>query len=327
MSKSSNQKMKILCLMRMFLEKTDEKNGITLHELIRMLEENGIRAERKALYDDIEVLREFGIDIMTRKTKTTEYFVGQRLFELAELKLLVDAVQCSKFITHKKSTQLIKKIASLTSEKQALSLKRQVYVSNRIKNLNESIYYNVDAIHSAIAGNKKVSFRYFEYTVDKKKSFRKKGQKYLVSPYALSWDDENYYLITYYEKYNSFTHYRVDRMTDLEVSEERREPLPGKQVFNLAEYSKKFFHMFTGEEEMMHLQFENSLINVVMDRFGESVGIEKIDEHHFAIRTKVVVSLTFYAWLFQFGEKVKILYPEKVAQEYKEILMKTISRY
>ena len=220
MAKSSNQKLKLLYLLKMLEEKTDEENTMTINDMIVELERYGIKAERKSIYADLEALRHYGLDITSRKSKTTDYFVASRLFELPELKLLVDAVQCSKFVTHKKSNELIKKIESLASNKQAQSLHRQVYVTNRVKTINESIYYNVDRLHAAIAENRQVSFKYFDYDVKKEKVFRKNGDKYTVSPYGLSWDDENYYLITFSTKYNGFTHYRVDRMIDIDLLDE-----------------------------------------------------------------------------------------------------------
>ncbi len=327
MAKSSNQKLKLLYLMKILLEKTDEENTITLNEMIAELERYGITAERKSIYDDLEALRHYGIDIATRKTKTTDYFVANRLFEMPELKLLVDAVQCSKFITHKKSNKLIKKIESFASVHQGIQLQRQVYVANRVKTLNESIYYNVDKLHRAIAENKQVSFKYFEYTVDKEKKFRKNGEKYTTSPYALSWDDENYYLITFSEKYLDFTHYRVDKMTDIEIIDKTRDKLPEGEHFNVAEYSKKVFNMFGGEEETVKLQFDNTLINVMIDRYGKDITIEKVDENSFSVRVKVAVSSTFLAWIFQFGNKVKILSPESVVKRYKENLQEIMNSY
>ena len=327
MAKGANQKLKILYLMKILMEKTDEDNTITLNEMIAELEKYGITSERKSIYDDIESLRQYGIDITTRKTMTTDYFVANRLFEMPELKLLVDAVQCSKFITHKKSNELIKKIESFASVHQAMQLQRQVYVANRTKTLNESIYYNVDKLHLAIAENRQVSFKYFEYTVNKEKKFRKNGEKYITSPYALSWDDENYYLITYSEKYGDFTHYRVDKMADIEINEQARVKLPDGEHFNIAEYSKKVFNMFGGEEETVKIQFDNSLVNVVIDRYGKDITIERADENNFIVRIKVAVSSTFFAWIFQFGEKVKILSPECVVEKYAESLNKLTSLY
>ena len=330
MAKSSNQKLKTLYLMKIFLEKTDEENTITLIEMLAELERYGITAERKSIYDDIEALCQYGIDIATRKTKTTNYFVANRLFELPELKLLVDIVQSSKFITHKKSNDLIKKIESLTSMNQARKLQRQVYVANRVKTMNERIYFNVDTLHTAISENLQISFKYFEYDVEKKKQFRNSGQVYIVSPYALSWVDENYYLISHYPKNLELTHFRVDRMTDIKLLEEPRRVLSditGEKSLDIAEYSKKIFNMFRGEEETVKLLFDNSLVNVVIDRFGKDVTLEKADEIHFNIRVNVAVSSTFLAWVFQFGDKVKILSPDCVIKRYREMLHETLNQY
>ena len=311
----------------MLNEKTDEDNTMTINDMITELDRYGITAERKSIYDDLEALRNYGLDIASRKSKTTDYFVASRLFELPELKLLVDAVQCSKFVTHKKSNELIKKIESLASHRQAQSLHRQVYVSNRVKTINESIYYNVDSIHAAIAENKKVSFKYFDYDIKKEKVFRKKGDKYTVSPYALSWDDENYYLVTFSTKYNDFTHYRVDRMSEIELIAEQRDPLPDKEHFDIAEYTKKVFNMFGGEEVMVQLQFDNSLVNAVIDRFGKEIMIGKSDDNNFTIWIKVAVSSTFFAWISQFGSKVKVRSPQTVVNQYKNCLKEILLQY
>ena len=327
MAKSSNQKLKILYLMKMLLEKTDEENTMTINDMIAELERYGITAERKSIYDDIEALRLYGIDIATRKSKTTDYFVASRVFELPELKLLVDAVQCSKFITYKKSNELIKKIESLASSRQAALLHRQVYVTNRVKAINENIYYNVDRLHVAIAENKQVSFKYFDYDIKKEKKYRKNGDLYFVSPYALSWDDENYYLITFSEKYNDFTHYRVDRMTNIEIVDQPRVMLPDNEHFNIADYSKKVFNMFGGEEETVKLKFDNSLVNAVIDRFGKDVMLDKVDENSFSVRINVAISSTFFAWLTQFGNKVKILSPESVIEKYQNSIQEILEQY
>ncbi|MFY9312551.1 MAG: WYL domain-containing protein [Tepidanaerobacteraceae bacterium] len=327
MARRSNQKLKVLYLLKLLLENTDEEHAMTVKKMISELDKYGIPAERKSIYDDLEALKFFGFDIVSRRTRTTEYFIANRFFQLAELKLLVDAVQCSKFITCKKSEELINKLSSFTSKHNAKLLQRQVYVADRVKTMNESIYYNVDRIHMAISQNKQISFRYFQYTVDKKKKFRKDGKRYVTSPYALSWDNENYYLITFSEKYHDFTHYRVDKMSDIEITNEPRVKLPDHLEFNIAGYSKKVFSMFGGEEETVKMQFDNSLVNVVIDRFGKDVYIEKADENSFIMKAEVVVSPTFLSWVFQFGDKVKILDPEDVVSKYKQYLTDTISIY
>ena len=330
MAKSSNQKLKLLYLMKILLEKTDEENTITLNEMIAELERYDIAAERKSIYDDLEVLRQYGIDITTRKAKTTGYFIANRLFELPELKLLVDIVQSSKFITHKKSNDLIKKIESLTSTHQARKLQRQVYVSNRVKTMNEQIYSNVDNLYTAISENCQISFKYFEYNIEKRKQFRNSGQAYIVSPYALSWVDENYYLISHYPKNPELTHFRVDRMTEIKLLDEPRRNLSdiiGEKSLDIAEYSKKIFNMFSGEEETVKIQFDHSLVNVVIDRFGKDVSLEKVDETHINVRVNVAVSTTFLAWVFQFGNKVKILSPDRVVEKYRQMLQSSLENH
>ena len=330
MSGSANQKLKLLYLMKILSDKTDEDHSMTVNEMISELSDHGIKAERKSIYDDIEALRHYGMDILMKKSKTYDYFVANRLFELPELKLLVDIVQSSKFITHKKSNDLIKKIESLTSIHQARKLQRQVYVANRVKTMNELIYCNVDTLHTAISENCQISFKYFEYNIEKKKQFRNSGQVYIVSPYALSWVDENYYLISHYPKNPELTHFRVDRMTGIKLLEKPRKVLSditGEKSLDIAEYSKKVFNMFGGEDEAVKLQFDNTLVNVVFDRFGKDITIEKVDENSFAVRINVAVSSTFLAWVFQFGNKVKILSPECVVKRYRENLQEIMNQY
>ena len=327
MSRTSNQKLKLIYLLKILNEKSDENNSLTVNEIILELNFYNIKAERKSIYDDIEVLRQYGIDIVTKKSKRTSYFVANRLFELAELKLLVDAVQCSKFVTHKKSHDLIKKIESLTSKQQAQSLHRQVHVVNRVKSINESIYYNVDSLHSAIALNKKVSFKYFDYNINKEKVFRKNGIEYIVSPCGLLLEHENYYLVAFTKKYSEFTHYRVDRMSGIKIIEEDIDLLPQEENFDIAKYSKKVFNMFGGAETIVTLQFDIKHVNAVIDRFGKDTIFNKIGDSHFQVKTMVEVSETFFAWLVQFGIKVKIISPQNVLEDYKKFLNNILKEY
>jgi len=316
MSKLSNQKLKLLYLLKILMEKTDTEHTLTVPEMIKELKNYNINAERKSIYDDIESLKTFGIDILCKKSKTYNYYIASRTFQLAELKLLADAVASSKFITEKKSKQLINKIGSLTSSHEAKQLTRQIYVAGRVKAINEKIYYNVDIIHQAISNNKQISFKYFEYTLDKKKRYRNDGNKYTVSPYALTWDDENYYMISYYEKYDGITHFRVDKMTDIEILElESR-----KEEINIAEYTKKIFSMFVGEEETVRIQFDNSLLGVVIDRFGKDTVTYKIDDNSFMAILTVEISPPFWGWIFQFGNKARIVSPGKVREEFVEYI-------
>ena len=327
MAKNGSHKLKILYLMKMFLEQTDEEHSIGIADIIRELENYGISAERKSIYADIDTLKVFGLDISKKKSKSTEYYLASREFELPELKLLVDAVQCSKFVTHKKSNELIKKIESLTSKKQAMMLQRQVYVANRAKSINENIYYNVDKLHQAIADNRKVSFQYFDYNLDKEKVFRKDGDRYVISPYSLSWDDENYYVIAYYKKHDNFVHYRVDRMSSIELMDDMRDLLNEDTVFNVAEYAKQTFNMFNGVDEVVWLEFDNDLVNQVLDRFGADISIQKETEATFSIRTRVKVSSTFFSWVAQYGKKARIMQPQHVRDEFTDFLAEILKQY
>ena len=319
MARSSFQKLKILYVMEYLLRKSDEFHPVTVAQLIEELDRHGISAERKSLYDDIESLREFGLDIIQTGTgKNSGYYVASREFELPELKLLVDSVQSSKFITYKKTLMLIKKIERLASVHDAQLLRRQVYVKNRIKTMNESIYYNVDEIHRGIGENRKIRFHYFEYTVQKERRLRRDGAWYQLSPYALSWDDENYYLIGFDSEAGIIKHFRVDKMTDIEITEEVRD---GEEIYaalDMGVYARKTFGMFTGEETSVQLRFENDLVGAVIDRLGRDAMLIPDGEEHFTVRTDVIVSPQFFAWVLGFGSKAKILGPESVVKKMRE---------
>lgn len=333
MAGNENQKVKLLHIMKLLNDKTDEKHPLTTKnikdELLKL--NPPISAERKSIYKDIDLLMDFGLKINKKKKRSLSYYIGERDFELSELKLLVDAVQSSKFITKEKSKDLIEKIKGLTSEHLAKDLQRQVFIFDRVKAINIDINENVDKLHKAIMENKQVRFKYFEYTIEKKKQHRRGGQDYIVSPYALSWANDNYYLISYYSEHgDGFTHFRVDRMDNIRIEEEERISICGVNVneeFNIGKYSKQIFCMFSGESEKVWLQFHNSLINVVIDRFGEEITIHKVDKEHFKIRVDVAVSNAFITWLFQFGEKVKILSPDHLVDKMKEMAQKVFNLY
>ncbi len=317
MSKSARQKLKILYLMKILYENTDEEHTLSIPDIINLLAGYGISAERKSLYDDIEALREYGLDIETQKGKSFGYYIASRDFELPELKLLVDAVQSSKFITHKKSGELIKKLESFTSVYEARQLDRQVFVANRIKTMNESIYYTVDYIHDAISQNRKISFHYYEWTADKQKKLRHDGKTYLVSPLALVWDDENYYLVAYDSDEQKTKHYRVDKIVDVTVCQnEKREGVEMFSDFDTALYSKKVFGMFSGKEEFVSLLCDNSLAGVIIDRFGQEQVLIKRENDKFEISVKVVLSPQFYSWVFGFSGRIEILSPQKAKDEF-----------
>jgi len=327
MAKSAMQKMKLLYLRKIFLEETDELHGMTIAQLAEALLGYGILAERKALYDDIELLRLYGMDIEMRKDKTVRYHLVSREFELPELKLLVDSVQASKFLTHKKSRELISKLENEASRYEAQQLQRQVVVSNRIKTMNESIYYTVDYIHEAISKGKKIEFQYFEWNAAHEKQLRHGGKLYLVSPWALTWDDENYYMIAYDSENGQIRHYRVDKMVNLRVTTELRD---GKEIFkdfDMALYSKKTFGMYGGTEAIVTLRCENHLAGVIIDRFGEETPFFRVDDAHFEIRTKVAVSPLFLSWILSFGTEVKVMNPEWVREELIALAKASITQY
>lgn len=326
MAKSSMQKQKLLYLQKIMLEKTDENHGLTANEIKQALEAYGIRTERKSLYDDLKILETFGLDICRTRTTTVKYYVGSRDFEVPELKLLVDAIQSSKFITHKKSLSLIKKLEGLVSENEGKQLQRQVYVSNRVKNINEKIYYNVDTLHNAIACEKQVAFKYCNWEIDfgseKKivKVERKNGALYKVSPWALCWDDENYYLVAYDSDAQMIKHYRVDKMESIEISGDERDGRKTFEKFDLAGYMKGVFSMFGGEQANVKLSVDNSLIGVIVDRFGSNVIIAKESETSFTVNVDVMLSPQFYAWVFGLDTKVRILSPQKAVDEFNQNL-------
>lgn len=321
--KNSNQRLKILYLHKIFLEKTDENHYITMPEIIEQLSLYGISAGRKAIYDDIEALRTFGLDIIALKGNVSGYYVASRDFELPELKLLADAVSSSRFLTEKKSDELLKKIESLSSVHEAKQIQRQVYVANRVKAMNERIYLNVDVIHRALAENKKISFSYFDYDLKKKKKYRDGVRT--CSPYALTWDDERYYLIAYYDKRQAISNFRIDRMEDVQIIDEKAKEKP--ENFVVADYMNSSFSMFSGASVDVKLRFDNQLINPVIDRFGKNITIVPDGDSHFTVRVKVKAEQPqpFFGWLFQFGTMAEIVEPCELKEKYIEHLKKVLS--
>lgn len=325
MAKTYNQKLKLLHILRVLNEKTDENHYLTAAQLIDELEKEGICAERKSIYSDINELIDYGYDIIHVKSRTNGgYYKGSRDFELAELKLLVDAVQASKFITKKKSAELIKKIEKLTSKYEAKNLQRQVYVTNRVKTDNESIYYNIDDIHNAIQNNKKLKFQYMDWTVTKELKPRKNGQWYEVSPYALIWAEEKYYLVGYSSLDKEIRHYRVDKIGKIEITEEKREGMENTGNFDVAAYSNKVFGMYGGEAESVTIGFPEKLIGVFLDRFGKEIDLRKREEGYLSVRVSVIPSGQFYGWLCGLGNEVKIMAPKNVNEEYCNYLQKLL---
>lgn len=311
----------------MLYKNTDEEHGMTMAEMIAELEKYDIKAERKSIYDDLQMLREFGIDIEVKREKNTQYYIAARDFELPELKLLVDAVQSSKFITARKSASLIQKLESLVSKYEANQLQRQVHVSNRIKTMNESIYYAVDSIHEAISDNKQISFKYFDWTPEKKKHLRHGGKLYIVSPWALMWDDENYYLVAYDAAERDVRHYRVDKMTGIAVRDVSRDGAENFKNFDMGIYSKKTFGMYRGNEETVTIRCENSLAGVMIDRFGADLTMYVVGDEHFEIAVKVYVSPVFLSWFMNFGAQVKIMSPSNVVDAFVRAAEDALKQY
>ena len=313
MARQDNQKLKITYLMKIFSEKTDNDHGITMPEIINALDGYGIHAERKGIYSDIGYLNDYGFEIEARQVgKGTEYHLVSRSFQLPELKLLVDSVQSAKFITERKSRELIKKLETLCSEHEAKQLNRQVYVQGRVKTMNESILYNVDTFHSAINNNNKITFQYWNWNVDKKMEMRKDGALYKVSPWGLSWDDENYYLVAFDDAEKKIKHYRVDKMLHIDEIDEKREGQDSYKGIDMADYARKTFGMFGGEVRTVTLECENSFAGVMIDRFGKDIFIRKTDEKHFSFSVQVAISGQFLGWIMGLGDKVKITSPDDV---------------
>ena len=335
MAKNPRQKQKLLYIQKILLEKTDEEHGLTINEIISELDSYGINAERKSIYDDLRILETYGLDICSEKSKTVKYYIASRDFQISELKLLVDAIQSSKFITEKKSFELIKKVESLASENEAKQLQNQVVISNRVKTSNETIYYNVDRLHDAINKNRSVEFYYNQWTLSLgsseklKLNRRRGGERYKVSPFALCWDDENYYLIAYDEKNEQIRHYRVDKMEKIELTDNKRSGTDEFEKINLAEYSQSTFGMFAGEKVMVTLSVDNSLVGVLADRFGKNIFItaDEENENHFLARVNVNISEQFYGWLFALGDKVKIVSPDEIVNDFNEHLRKVSNLY
>lgn len=328
MARSEHQKLKLLYLYQMLLHETDETHGLTIPEMIDRLAALGVSAERKSIYDDLAALETFGCDILAaRQDRVCRYSLAHRAFELPELKLLVDAVQSSKFLSERKSRELIKKLEGLCSRYEAQSLQRQVYVAGRVKSMNESIYYSIDTIHSAISADRQISFTYFEWTMQKTARFRHEGARYRVSPCALVWDDENYYLVAYDARAGGIRHYRADKMAAIAVEDAPRE---GKALFESLDpgtYAKKRFGMFGGEETELTLLFASRLAGAVIDRFGKDASTVPADDDHFRLYVRAVVSPQFMGWVAGFGSEVKILAPAFVAADFAAFCRKICEQY
>ena len=309
-----SNKSRILYILDLLKQNTDEQHTMSISDILEHLEGQEIEAHRRTVMADIQAIEESGVDVITIKSTQNRYFIGNRDFELAEVKLLIDAVESSKLITQKKSTELIRKLTTLVSKHQASELHGHIYVDQRIKPENEEIYYTVDAIHSAINSSKQIEFKYYQYTGRKEKIFKNNGFVYSLSPYALIWSEDHYYAIGYCDKHGKISKFRVDRMANTIITE--NEILHKPVDFDIAEYAKSVFEMFDGETKTVELKCTNDLMDVVVDRFGENVKTHELGSNCFKAIVDISISPTFYGWVFGFGNKMSILAPIDVKNEY-----------
>lgn len=327
MPRSFNQKLKILYLMKLLQEKTDREHPVSVKDIIQTMEAYGISVERKTVYDDIETLRTFGMKIGSRRGKPAGFYLEERTFELPELKFLMDAVQSSKFITEKQSAALVRKLENLASVHEAKKLKSQVFLMPGIKTLNEEIYTNIETIYDAISANRQISFRYYQWTLSRELKPKRGGERYRVSPGKLLWNNDNYYLMGLDESSGIVKHYRVDKMMDVAVEEEKRSGESVFRDFDMGRFSAETFGMFDGKETILKIRFSNELVGVVLDRFGKKAVLQRSDDTHFFLQTHIRVSGQFFGWLTGLGPGAEIVSPEKVRKEYKSFLTKILKTY
>ncbi len=328
MSRSPNQKQKLLLIKQYLEQYTDEEHPAATADLLAFLASAGVSAERKSIYDDLETLEAFGMDLVrVRRGNVTAWYVGERDFQLPELRLLVDSVQSSRFLTRRKSLELIGKIEKLTSVHQARGLRRQVWVKNRIKSMNESIYYLVDDLHAAIDDNEKIRFHYFNYDPQRVRQLRHGGAWYEISPYALLWDNENYYLVGYDASAGIIKHFRVDKILDLRRT---GQPRDGAAVFadvDMSAYANAHFGMFSGQTTSVRMEFDNALAGAVIDRFGAEAMLVPAGDGRFSVTASVAVTEPFFAWLCNFGAQARITAPESAVQAMRKHIESILEQY
>ena len=324
---AGNQKLALLYMIRELMEKTDEEHTLNASEIIRLLAGYGCEADRRTIYSNVEILREFGVDVVKKEDEHVGYYIASREFELPELKLLVDAVQSSKFITEKKSAELIRKLTRLTNEQQAKQLNRQVFISNRMKTGNEKVYYNVDAVHEAIGQDVRIRFQYGQFEPSKKLVARRGGRRYEVSPWALTWDDENYYLIAHDAEDGRIRHFRVDKMLRVSLTDLPRSGREEFRNFDLAAFARKTFGMYGGPDARVTLRCRNELAGVIIDRFGKEVMLIPDGEGFFKVNILVAVSRQFYGWLTGIGTGLTVTAPEEIRKEYLAYLKEIAGGY
>ncbi len=325
MPKSDNQKLKIFYILDYLEKNSHQDHLVRASDLITMLDrQHNISCDRKTVYSDIAALQEYGVDIVSIPGKNGGYYIASRNFELPELKLLIDAVQSSRYLTEKKSRELIEKLCRECNEQDAKLMTRNVLVSGRVKSMNETIYYSVDAIQEAIAQNRQISFRYFDWDFGGKRKYREKP--YIASPYGLCQDNENCYLLALSERYG-ITSYRVDRMSDIQLTDDPRTPCPELTGKALTDHANRLFQMYSGDAVSVKMRFHKSLLNVVIDRFGKDTMLIPDGEEHFNFTVPVAVSPMFLSWVIGFGSKAKILHPQSVADACRQLCLEAMSQY
>ena len=325
MPKSDNQKLKIFYILDYLERNSGPDHPVRASELISMLEnKHNILCERKTVYSDIAALQDYGVDIVSLPGKNGGYYIASRNFELPELKLLIDAVQSSRFLTEKKSRELIEKLCNQCNEHDARLMRRDVVVSGRVKSMNETIYYNVDAIQDAIGQNKQIAFRYFDWGMDGKRKYREKD--YQASPYGLCQDNENCYLLAFSDRHG-ITSYRVDRMSDIHTLADNRIPCPELTGKALTAHANRLFQMYSGDATDVKLRFHKSLVNVVIDRFGRDILLIPDGDEHFVFTVNVAVSPMFLSWVIGFGSKAKILFPQSVIDQCRQMCREAMEQY
>ena len=324
MPKSDNQKLKILYILDYLQKNSHEDHPVRAADLITMLDrQHNIHCDRKTVYSDVAALMDYGVDIVTKPGKNGGYYIASRNFELPELKLLIDAVQSSRYLTEKKSRELIEKLCKECNVYDAGLMKRNVLVSGRVKSMNETIYYSVDAIQDAISQNRQICFRYFDWGMDGKRHYREKD--YQVSPYGLCQDNENCYLLAHSPRYG-VTSYRIDRMSDIVLSEEARIPCPELSGKALLEHANRLFQMYSGDSVDVKMRFHRDLVNVVIDRFGRDTMLIPDGADHFVFTVRVAVSPMFLSWIIGFGKKARIVYPQTVAEKCKQLCLDALDQ-
>ena len=325
MPKSDNQKLKIFYILDYLQRNSHADHPVRATELIQMLQhQHNILCERKTVYSDIAALQDYGVDIVSVPGKNGGYYIASRNFELPELKLLIDAVQSSRFLTEKKSRELIEKLCKECSVHEAKLVRRDVLVSGRVKSMNETIYYNVDSIQEAIGQNRQITFRYFDWNLDGTRKYR--DRDYTASPYGLCQDNENCYLLAFSPRHG-VTSYRVDRMSHIQLTEETRVPCPELTGKNLVEHANRLFQMYSGEAVDVKMRFHRSLVNVVVDRFGRETMLIPDGEDHFVFTVRVAVSPIFLSWVIGFGRKAKILHPQSVVDQCRDLCRESLEQY